>query len=71
MKISKIIGLEGPKPELCNGGGCPTLLLTEDGDVLIQGDRLNPKEDSQVTAPDHESFVKMPLATLQQLVKHI
>ena len=71
MEFVKIIGEEGPKVQLCNGGSCPTLLVTEDGNVVIQGNKLNPEESSELNVPEHETFVKMPLATLQQMTKHL
>jgi hypothetical protein len=37
MTILKIIGEKGELPKLCNGGTCPTAILVEGDQVIIQG----------------------------------
>jgi hypothetical protein len=68
MKITRIIGENGQQAALCNGNACPAFIETDDGHVLVQGARLNESERNQLTAPAHEDFVKIPVATLQRIV---
>jgi hypothetical protein len=68
MKITRIIGENGQQAALCNGSACPAFIQTDDGHVLVQGSRLSAAERSQLSAPEHEDFVKIPVATLQRIV---
>jgi len=71
MIITKIIGEDGVRRKLCSGGTCPTLILNDRGEVYIQGGRLSESETSVLTAPEHETHVKMPVATLRQLADNL
>jgi len=71
MTITKIIGEDGVRQTMCSGGTCPTLILNDSGDVFIQGDRLSETEAAYLTAPKHETHVKMPVSALRQLVENL
>jgi len=71
MTIKKIIGENGLLPALCNGGTCPTVVLTENGDVFVQGYIPAASESSELQAPPGEGFVKMSLATFEKIAEHM
>jgi hypothetical protein len=71
MNIQKIIGENGTLPKLCNGGTCPAAVLTENGDVFVQGYLPQPAESGQLTAPGGEGFVKMPRATFEKIARQV
>jgi len=71
MTITKIIGEDGVRQDLCSGGNCPTLILNDADEVFVQGARLSAAEASQLTAPAHETYVKMPVAVLRQLAEKL
>jgi hypothetical protein len=39
---------------------CPALYADETGRIFVQGKRLNQKESSGLTIPDHEAVVEIP-----------
>lgn len=55
----------------CVGGTCPSLLITDNGEIIVQGYELSPEENKCVTKPRHETFVKMTPETLRNLVAHL
>ena len=69
MKITKIIGENGAVPQLCNSGACPAAILTDNGDVFVQG--YVPAAGERLTAPAGESFVRMPRATFERIARHV
>ncbi|MDP0500868.1 MAG: hypothetical protein Q7P63_12295 [Verrucomicrobiota bacterium JB022] len=71
MKITRIIGEDGPRTELCAGSACPAFILTESGEAFVQGTRLSADEAAQLSAPAHETFVKIPVAVLQRLAAQL
>ena len=71
MKISKIIGENGPLPALCNGGTCPAAILADNGEVFVQGFVPAPSEGAELTAPAGESFVRMPRATFEKIARQV
>jgi len=71
MTITKIIGEDGVRQSLCNGGGCPQVILTKDGHAIVQGSRLSTLESEAIPAPEHETQIKLPVALLQQMVANI
>jgi hypothetical protein len=71
MKIQKIIGENGTLPQLCARGSCPAAILAENGDVFVQGYIPEPMENSQLTAPSGESFVRMPRATFEKIARQV
>ncbi|HHP7246042.1 MAG TPA: hypothetical protein ACFE0H_15280 [Elainellaceae cyanobacterium] len=44
----------------CDSGMCPALYADETGRIFVQGKRLNQKESSGLTIPDHEAVVEIP-----------
>ncbi len=71
MKIHKIIGAKGEMPQLCNGGSCPAAILTEGGDLFVQGYVPSATERSQLADPVGEGFVKMPRAVFEQIARQV
>jgi hypothetical protein len=48
----------------CSGGSCPTLYRTDRGTFVIQGYTV---ADADVTPPDGEALVEVPMELLQGL----
>ena len=71
MKIHKIIGEKGEIPQLCNGGGCPAAILTEGGDLFVQGYVPSATERSHLSEPVGEDFVKMPRAVFEEIARQV
>ena len=71
MKIQKIFGENGALPQLCARGSCPTAILAENGDVFVQGYVPAPAEGAELIAPAGESFVRMPPATFEKIVRQV
>ncbi|WP_269537082.1 hypothetical protein [Cerasicoccus fimbriatus] len=71
MKLTKIIGEQGPQHGLCMNGGCPAFLFTEDNRVLIQGSRLTDSEKATLATPAHEDFVAIPREVFDKLTGHL
>ena len=72
MTIQKIIGADGPRDQmLCRGGGCPAAILTEEGDLFIQGYVPSATERSQLSEPVGETFVKMPREVFVQIARQV
>jgi hypothetical protein len=58
-------------PQLCNGGTCPAAILTEGGDLFIQGYVPSEVERSQLADPVGEGFVKMPRAVFEKIARQV
>ena len=71
MKIQKIIGEHGALSALCNGGTCPAAVITEQGDVFVQGLVPSQNEKSHLTAPSGEQFVKMSRTTFEKIARQV
>jgi hypothetical protein len=71
MKIHKIIGEKGEQPQLCNGGTCPAAILTEGGDLFIQGYVPSEPERNHLSGPAGEDFVKMPRAVFEKIARQV
>ena len=71
MTIKKILGENGQQSELCNGGGCPAAIITDNGDAFVQGYNLSQEEEAGLGQPDGESFVRIPLATLKKIAAQV
>jgi hypothetical protein len=71
MTIQTIVGENGRLPQLCRGGACPAVIVTEEGDVFVQGVLPDAGESGQLTAPAGEGFVKMKLATFERIAKQV
>jgi hypothetical protein len=71
MKIQKIIGENGTLPALCNGGTCPAAVITESGDVFVQGFTPAQTENNELKAPAGEGFVKMSRTTFEKIARQV
>ncbi len=71
MKIHKIIGEKGEIPQLCRGGSCPAAILTEGGDLFVQGYVPSDAERCHLADPVGEGFVKMPRSVFEQIARQV
>jgi hypothetical protein len=71
MKIEKIIGEHGQLPQLCANGACPAAIVAADGNAYVQGYQLAASETSELTAPEGEGFVRIPLSTLKKIAAQV
>jgi hypothetical protein len=71
MKIQKIIGEKGEMPHLCRGGSCPAVILTEEGELFVQGYVPAEVESIHLSGPNGESFVKMPRAAFEKIARQV
>ncbi len=69
MKINKIVSLSPADTVGCMGGNCPSFLLTDNDEVLVQGYTIKEHEKGSLNIPSGEDVVLMPVATLKALVK--
>ena len=63
MKITNVISPRG-----CYSGACPSLHLTDDGSVLVQGARLRAEERPGLPVPEHEDLVRIPKTVFEDLL---
>ena len=63
MKTTKVISPRG-----CYSGACPSLHLTDDGAVLVQGARLRAGEQPSLPVPEHEDVVRIPKTVFEDLL---
>ena len=63
MKIIKVISPRG-----CANGACPSLLLTDEGGVIIQGVKLPPERREAMGIPGHEDIVRIPRDVFHDLL---
>ena len=63
MKIIRHISPRG-----CANGACPSLLLTEDRMVLIQGAKILPGQRESFRVPGHEDIVRIPREVFEDLL---
>jgi len=71
MKVTKIIGENGAMPQLCKGGACPSAIFASNGNAYLQGYTLEEEEARELTAPQGEAFVRIPLSTLKLIAGHV
>jgi hypothetical protein len=71
MKILKIIGEKGEMPRLCGSGSCPAAILTEEGDLFVQGYVPSNVESSHLTGPAGEGFVKMSREVFEKIARQV
>lgn len=71
MTIQKIIGEHGEMPQLCNGGTCPSAILTDGDEVIIQGYIPSPRERAHLSGPAGEEFVKMPRSVFDKIARQV
>ena len=58
-------------PQLCKGGACPSTILAANGNAYVQGYKLEDAEQRELTAPEGEAFVRIPLSTLKLIAGHV
>ena len=63
MKITNVISPRG-----CYSGLCPSLHLTDDDSVLVQGARLLPAQRDGLALPAHEEVVRIPKTVFDDLL---
>ena len=63
MNIIETIG-----SHTCANGGCPALLLTDTGTVLVQGAKLPANPRQSLDIPDHEDVVAIPKEVFDALL---
>jgi hypothetical protein len=71
MKIHKIIGEKGEMPQLCGSGSCPSAILTEGGDLFVQGYIPSNAENNHLSGPVGEGFVKMPREVFERIARQV
>jgi hypothetical protein len=71
MKIQKIVGENGILPKLCGNGACPAAIIADTGDVFVQGYVPAPAEQSELTAPSGESFVRIPRTVFEKIARQV
>lgn len=71
MTIRKILGENGPMTELCNGGSCPSAILTDGETAYVQGYQLDAAEQGALSAPEGEQFVRIPLPVLKRIAAQL
>jgi hypothetical protein len=71
MNIQKIIGEHGAMPQLCNNAACPAAILTEEGDVFVQGYLPDKEQSRSLSAPAGEGFVRMSKETFSKIVEQL
>lgn len=71
MTIKTIIGENGTQPKLCNGGGCPSAVLTDGQDIFVQGYVPDAGESGQLSAPKGEAFIRMSRSTFEKIARHV
>jgi hypothetical protein len=64
MNVTHIISPAG-----CANGACPSLLITDAGQILIQGARLVPQDRSVLDVPGHEDVVSIPREVFDGLLQ--
>ena len=55
------------RPLGCANGGCPGILVTDNGTVLVQG--LKTTQPTGVEVPDHEDLVAIPGTVFEELLR--
>jgi len=61
-KIKIILSYSG-----CTGGGnCPTIYQTDDGRLVIQGNKVEAEECGLTSVPNGEGLVVVPIELLKQ-----
>lgn len=58
-------------PQLCGNSSCPSVILTDAGDVFVQGYILAPAEAGVLKAPDGETYVRMPRTTFEKMARQV
>ena len=71
VNVIKVVtlGSDGSRAR-CGGGNCPTLFVTDDGNVLIQGYTMSSDDKNGLEIPSGEDIISMPISALETLVKN-
>lgn len=65
--ITKSIGLD----DNCSGGSCPSLHVTNDGKIVVQGALASKEIKGHLTIPSHEDVVVFDRASFEALAKKL
>ncbi len=71
MRIIRIIkeqSSDADGPVNCTGGNCPSLMLTANGDVVIQGKIIAIESRETLNVPAGEEVVLIPRSTFLSLI---
>jgi hypothetical protein len=71
MKITKIVGENGTLPKPCARGQCPAALISDTGEIFVQGYTLDPSDGAALTAPAGEGFVRMSRTTFEKIARQV
>lgn len=71
IKIQKIIGEHGLQAVQCINGGCPAAILTDNGDIIVQGYILTVEERASLGQPAGEDYVRMPRHTFEKIAAQL
>ncbi|MBB5353855.1 hypothetical protein HNR46_004119 [Haloferula luteola] len=71
MTIRRILGENGPMDALCSGGQCPAFIIADNGNAYVQGKKLKQEERANLSAPEGEDFVAIPLLTLRKIAAQV
>jgi hypothetical protein len=55
----------------CWTGNCPALHITDDGRVIVQGNRLSADDKSPLEVPEHEDTVAIDMAVFRELAQKL
>ena len=54
--------------ESCGGGSCPAIFLSEDGKLIVQGNKLPPSQRAGMSLPGNEDAVEISIALLEEAI---
>ncbi len=57
--------------QMCGRAACPAAILTDNGDVFVQGYIPAEGEKQSLTAPSGETFVRMSRATFEKIARQV
>ena len=66
MRLTRIAG---PGNDCPDGVTCPTVFATDRGTLVVQGYVLTPENLAQMTLPDGESAVEIPVSLLMEAAR--
>jgi len=56
--------------QLCGGGRCPRVFLTEEGDFIVHGLRVDPDLKAQLDPLENEEVVRLPKEVVRELFQN-
>jgi hypothetical protein len=67
MKLETLVGGSTG----CHGGPCPTVYQTDRDSFVVQGNRIDSSEITDLQVPSHESVVEIPQWLVRDLVSKL